>query len=329
MAKLLFNVEDANVLINRGTKLVFAGSHKLLQLLEEGNWIGGSTYYCISAGKGIGDKDFLFVQEIPDYCEETKIKYYNKDSFKNVYHDMYDNGFSIVLIPFESNTHFKYPIEVVNYPLFATKPLVGWIAGVPLNDEKKLKPSVYDGQNKGFYDDGAVVMHVKLPDNKLADLKVVNMFELTYGQVLEFKEEGFNIKNVIVNDREYNFVDYLKENNIDIRFPLVGNIASTIPTIVSFKEIDEKEKVVRLYAPLYKNIKYKLAKAEGNYYDMLIKNIQKENNFVLPVICILHFLYGDLANKLSHEIPDAPTTFGEIAHILVNQTLTYLSIYDI
>jgi hypothetical protein len=329
MAKLLFNVDDANDLINRGAKLVFAGSHKLLQSLEEGNWIGGSTYYCTSAGKGIADKDFLFVQEIPDYCKEIKIKYYNIASLKNIYQDMYDNGFSIILIPFESKTHFKYPIEVVNYPLFATKPLIGWIAAASLNDKKKLKPSVCDGQNKGFYDDGAVVMHVKLPENKLADLKVVNMFELTYGQVLEFKEEGFNIKNVIVSDREYNFVDYLKENNIDIRFPLVGALAGTIPTIVSFKEIDEKEKVVRLYAPLYKKIQYKLAKAEGNYYDMLIKNIQEENNFILPVICILHFLYGDLANKISHEIPDAPTTFGEIAHILVNQTLTYLSIYDI
>ena len=329
MGKLLYSVDDANNLINRGAKCVFAGSHKLLQSLEKGNWIGGSTYYCISGGKGISGGEFLFVEEIPDFCEEIKIKYYNINALKNVYQDMYDNGFSVILIPYESNTHFKYPIEVVNYPLFATKPLIGWITGVSLNNENKLIPSIYDGQSKRFYDDGAMVMHVKLPENKLADLKVANIFESTHGNPLEFREEGFNIRNVIVNEREYNFVDYIKENKIDIRFPLVGTLAGTIPTIVSFKEIDEKEKIVRLYAPLYKKIQYRLATPVEHYYDMLIKNITEEDHFVLPVICILHFLYGALENKMSYKIPDAPTTFGEIAHILVNQTLTYLSIYDI
>jgi hypothetical protein len=242
---------------------------------------------------------------------------------------MFDNGFSIILIPYESKTHFKYPIDVIKYPLFATKPLIGWIAGAPLDNKSKLHAAVYDGENKKVYNDGAVVMHVQLPDIKLADLKVCNIFKASEEYALEFNEEGFNIEKVSVNGKVQNFIEFIKEKNIDIRFPLVGTLSNAIPTIVSFKEIDEVRKTVKLYAPVYDNIKYSLAKQENNYFDMLIRNIPEENNFNLPCICILHYLYGELNSKSTARIPDAPTTFGEIAHILVNQTLTYLSIYDV
>jgi hypothetical protein len=329
MKKCLYTVEETNRLLKEGKKLIIAGSHNYLRLLEQGGWIGGSAYYCFAEGKGIESREFLFVQEIPPYCKEIEIKCYDINSLENIYLDMFDNGFCIILIPFESKTHFKYPVEVINYPLFATKPLLGWISGIPLDNEKNLKAIVYDGWSKQEYYDGAVVMHVKLPDNKLADVKVCNVFEAAGKYELEFNEEGFNIEKVSVNGKEQNFIEFIKEKNIDIRFPLVGTLFNAIPTIVSFKEINEKEKKVKLYAPVYKGIKYDLAKQEESYYDMLIKNIQIEDNFILPNLCVLHFVYAELQKKHTDKIPNAPATFGEIAHILVNQTLAYLSIYDV
>lgn len=329
MKKFLYTVEEANKLIIAGKKLVIAGSHNYLKMLEKGSWIGGTSYYCFTGGTGVDCRDFLFIQEIPSYCEEIKIKYYDLNNLKNIYLDMFDNGFSVILIPFESKTHFKYPIDVINYPFFATKPLIGWIAGVPLDNKNNLKAIVYDGSNKDSFPDGAIVMHIKLPQNKLADVKVCNVFEAAGEHDLEFCEEGFNIKTLIVKDKKYNFIDYIKSNNLDIKFPLVGNLANAIPTISSFKEIDESGQIVKLYAPVYRGIKYGLARQEKNYFEMLIKNIHIENNFILPSLCILHFVYGELQNKHTNKIPDVPTTFGEIAHILVNQTLTYLTIYDV
>ena len=329
MEKLLIDIEEANKLIKSGKNFIISGTHEYLNSLEKGNWIGGTTYYCFSGGRSVDNRDFLYVQEIPSYCEGVKIKYYDLNTLQYVYQDMFDNGFSIILIPYESKTHFKYPIDVINYPCFAIKPLIGWIAGVPLDNKSKLYPAIYDGENKKVYNDGAVVMHVQLPDNKLADLKVCNIFKASEEYTLEFNEEGFNIEKVLINGKEQNFVEFIKEKNIDVKFPLVGTLANTIPTIVSFKEIDEARKTVKLYAPVYNNIKYSLAKPEKNYFDMLVRNIPKENNFTLPYICILHHLYGELNTKTTDKIPSAPTTFGEIAHILVNQTLTYLSIYDV
>jgi hypothetical protein len=327
MSKFIYTVDEANKLINEGKKLVVAGSNNYLKLLDKGNWIGGTSYYCISEGSGIGDKDFLFIQEIPQYCEEIKIIYYDLNNLKHIYADMYDNGFSVIIIPYESKMHFKYPVEIINYPFFATKPLIGWIAGIKLNNST-MKAFIYDGSGKDCYSEGAIVMHVKLPENKLADVKVCNIFEPAGEHELEFLEEGFNVTTVSIDGEKYNFVDYIKTHNIDIRFPIVGTLSNAIPTISSFKAIDEEKKIVKLYAPVYKGIKYDLAKQSENYFNMLIDHIPNENNFILPYLCILHFIYGELDKKCDIKVPDAPTTFGEIAHVLVNQTLTYLTIYD-
>ena len=60
MKKCLYTVEEPNILLKEGKKLIIAGSHDYLKLLEQANWIGGSSCYCFADGKGIENREFLF-----------------------------------------------------------------------------------------------------------------------------------------------------------------------------------------------------------------------------------------------------------------------------
>ena len=54
-----------------------------------------------------------------------------------------------------------------------------------------------------------------------------------------------------------------------------------------------------------------------------------ESNIYLLFICIMHYIYGKPEVKKNKKIPVCFTTFGEIAHILLNQTLVHLSVHNI
>ena len=70
---------------------------------------------------------------------------YDIASIKNVYKDGYENGYTVLIIPGLSDAHLSFAINAPDYKQFATKPLIGWISGVQLDELSKVSPKTYFG----------------------------------------------------------------------------------------------------------------------------------------------------------------------------------------
>ena len=103
---------------------------------------------------------------------------------------------------------------------------------------------------------------------------------------------------------------------------------SGIKINVSIKTVDNENKTVHFYAPVFQNRIYKTADIIKNYAnEFKIKVPKLYNQPAFSCNCILNYLYGELENnKVS---VGGPVTFGEIAYNLLNQTLVYMTINEV
>jgi hypothetical protein len=95
---------------------------------------------------------------------------------------------------------------------------------------------------------------------------------------------------------------------------------------VSFQALDEAARRVRFYAPVLTGVEYRQAAPVGDYRSGLSAFLA--NHRVAPVFscnCVLNYLYAGLQGGQPIAI-GGPATFGEIAYVLLNQTLVYLQI---
>jgi len=321
--------EEVINLINQGKTLLLSGHEEVLKKLPKGNWIGGTSSYFMSEDGGLVSDLLIEVTEMPDFITDMKIRYYDLTTIKNVYKDGFESGFSIIIIPAFSDAHFLFAKQVYTFEEFASKPLVGWISGINLGDVNASTPKVFSGIDASFSDKNAIVAHFQIPSNKFADVSIINTFYAEGGDDLEFSECGLETETVFVNGKETNFSDYLINNNVNIDIPLVANYHGFMINI-SFKENDVKAKKVYFFAPVFKDVKYKLGKVKGDYITEVMKQIptDRELNYTFSCNCILNFLKLDLAGKKTSNIT-GPITFGEIAYQLLNQTLVNLEIRDL
>ena len=95
---------------------------------------------------------------------------------------------------------------------------------------------------------------------------------------------------------------------------------------VGIQEVNETEKTVALYAPVFKDTEYHFAKQIDDYVSEF-SNAMPDNveHVSFSCNCILNYLYSELEGKKTGNIT-GPMTFGEIAYQLVNQTLVYMHI---
>lgn len=329
MKKVMYHFDEVVNLIKQNKKLLIAGDEELLNKLPEGNWIGGSIPYFMSEKGGMVTKDLIQVNEIPDFVEEINCKSYDISNIKNIYKDGFDNGFSVIIIPASSETQLSFAINATDYKEFATKPLIGWISGVSLDELGKKSPKTFLGSEKVVSDKFAVVMHIKLPASKYAEINIINIFSQGSGDIIEFSETGFQAEEAIINGKKQNFADYLTQKNIDLRLPLVADYSGVMINI-SFQGINKDKKVVDFYAPVFKGVTYKQAAPVENYIEEFTNKIPNNGNVdsAFSCNCILNFLYSDLEGKKTGTIT-GPITFGEIAYQLLNQTMVNLDINDL
>jgi hypothetical protein len=200
---------------------------------------------------------------------------------------------------------------------------------VHLNDVGKLKPKVILGGVNKVLEDGAVVCHLNLPNTHIAELGIVNIFEQGSGDTIVFPETGFTVREVEVNGVKTNFADYITEKSLDTQLPLVANYFGAMIN-VSFQSVDREKKEVHLYAPVFAGMAYKHAKPINNYVDQFISQVPTFLNqqAVFSCNCILNYQYSGLEGKKVGDIT-GPTTFGEVAYQLLNQTMVYLKITDL
>lgn len=317
-------------IIQTDRPLLIAGEENIIDRLPSGNWIAGTIPYFMTTEGGLESTENVFITELPEFIstDDIQIKIYNEETIANVSIDAPENGFSLIIVPASGKVHEIFAKNAPNYEDILSKPIIGWIAGVHLNNIGKETPKVYNGLRKKKTDQDAVVMHVTLPKNKTAIVDIVNLFNQGEGDEITFEEEGFVIKDCFINGNKTNFADYLLKNNIDTKLPLVADLYGAMIN-TSFQSIDESKKVVNLYAPVFQNIKYKIAAKVEDYVKEFTSNIPASaNNITFSCNCILNYLYSELEGKKTGNIT-GPITFGEIAYQLLNQTMVYLTIQDI
>ena len=325
---MLVTIDQAKKMIEANEILLIAGDENSVEKLPNGRWIGGTIPYFMNVDGGISTKEKVFVNNISEYVNDVKIDFYNEENLKNIAKDAPENGFTIIIIPATSKVHISYAENVANYDQIFMKPIIGWISGVHLDDLGKITPKVFNGVTGEKSENKTVVLHASLASDKWAVIGIINIFRQGKGDSIQFETNGFSIKECLINGDKTNFADYIVKNKIDTKLPLVANYSGSMVN-VSIQAVDEKNKIVNLYAPVFKNVEYKFAFPVKNYVKEFMKQMPGEK--ITPIFscnCILNYLYSELEGKKRSNIT-GPMTFGEIAYQLLNQTLTYLEIKDV
>ena len=320
---MLKTFEETGKMISEGKLLHIAGTEELIKKLPKGNWTGGSTEYFMTSQGGKVTGELLFIRELN--FDVFKIQTYDAESIKNVAADAYENGFTVLVLPFDSEVHKIYAGEAPEFDGMFMKNIAGWVSGLNLNASDQT-PIAVNGQTGEALSDKAVALHVCVPDDKLVSISIVNIFSPDENSpIISFPKEGFEADKCSVNGEEVVLSEYLEQNGIDIKLPLIGNYAGA-GVNVSFKAIDDNG-VVHFYAPVFSNIEYRFAKPIANYEEEFRGKLQelKNTEAAFACNCILNFLYGELENKYVDAF-FGPITFGEIAYQLVNQTLVYVTV---
>ena len=318
----MLSVKEASDMIESGKTLHIAGSARVLELLPKGNWIGGSTEYFITADSAVSASDMLFVGEMPEY--DYKITSYDEHEIYNITGDAYENGFSVVILPLGSDVFNVYATHSSELPGIFVKNIAGWVAG---SDDGK-GTLVVNGVTGECFSDRAVAMHISLPEGKLASVGIVNIFEPDADSPLFEFDGGKNIiSKCRIDGVERIFKDYLTENNVDIRLPIIGEYSGAHINI-SFGEYTDDGSVV-LRAPVFKGIHYRLAKPMPDYEGSFRAGLSglESVNPVFACNCVHNFIHGKLEGKPVASFA-GPVTYGEIAYQLVNQTLVYIDLLD-
>lgn len=327
MENKLYTYEQVVAMIKQGFTLALAGDEKILSKLPAGNWIGGTIPYFMDVDSCKFSQDMIFVNKIETYNNEYKIKVYDENSILNIVKDSFDNGYTLLIMPPFQKIHEEYAIQSEYLEGLYNNPVIGWIAGTDLNSSDT--PKVFCGMTNKVYTDKAVAFHVKLPENKFAQIDIVNIFEPDQNHdEIKFYNNTFEVTNCMINGSDVNFAEYITANNIDHKLPLIADYSGASIN-VSIKEVDLENKKVSFFAPVFKSKTYKFPKQIPDYiskFDEGTNNLTENNSFSCN--CILNYLYGELEGKKINNI-NGPITFGEIGYQLLNQTLVTLTVDEI
>lgn len=320
----LMTVAQASALIAQGRPVLVAGDEKLLRALPRGRWIGGSIPYFMAAAGGTKTADAVFVTQLPEFATEARAALYEAGNLARIPTDYPSNGVSFVIVPASSKAHAEFAQDGSTWPGVFDRPLVGWIAGVDLADLGKVSPKVFDGTTGRESENAAAVLHVSLPDTHHAVIDIINLFKQGPGDELRFPAGGFEVGECLVNGQRQNFADYLLSKKVDTKLPLVADYNGAMVNI-SFQNVDAAAHKVALYAPVFEGVSYRVAAPlSGDYAAEFQRELARRN--VSPVFacnCILNFLYGGLEGRTTGNMV-GPVTFGEIAYMLLNQTMVYV-----
>jgi hypothetical protein len=320
----LMTTAQAAELILSGRPLLLAGDEELLRALPRGSWIGGTIPYFMTAEGGALDHGRIFVTDLPEFVTGAQIRSYAEDALPHIPRDYPANGVSFIILPAFSGAHSRYARECQSWPELFLRPLLGWVAGVDLAELGQKTPKVFDGATGEVFADRAVVLHASLPEGRYAKVDIANIFTQGAGSALTFDEAGFQARTCRVDGVETNFAAWLREREVNTKLPLVADYAGAMVN-VSIQDAGAESGVVSLYAPVFPEREYRVARPVGDYAEAFRAVLEERR--VSPAFtcnCILNFLYGELEGKHTGELV-GPITFGEIAYVLLNQTMVYLT----
>ncbi|PKO45951.1 MAG: hypothetical protein CVU31_10955 [Betaproteobacteria bacterium HGW-Betaproteobacteria-4] len=323
----LISVSRAAELIEAGKYLSIAGDEAALRQLPQGHWIGGTIPYFMAAEGGTVSRDQVFVSEIGGYAAPPQLRFYDAGTLPQICRNAPDNGYSLLIIPAFSACHAGFAQNAPNFEEMYMKPLIGWIAGVHLDDLGKVTPKVVLGSTGEFSETDAVVMDVPLPPEKFAQIDIVNLFRPGSGAGIRFLNNGFSAGDCLIDGQAANLADYLAAKQIDSRLPLVADYSGALIN-VSIRHIDHAARSVEFYAPVFPGLEYRVAAPVADYVTAFHNALPGGGtDIAFSCNCILNFLHSQLEGKRTGEVT-GPMTFGEIGYQLLNQTLVYLNVTE-
>jgi len=323
--KSLLSLHEAVALIQSGKNLLISGDESLLAALPNGNWIGGTIPYFMCEEGCLSTRERLQVAVLPGDITAATVRFYEAGQLPSIPTDYLPNGFSYIVIPAFSEAHRRFAEDCASWPGVFDSPLIGWIAGVDLGDIGKSLPKVFNGQTGESSIAHAAVMHLGLPKSQFAQANIINLFAQGSGDTLTFPAAGFEASDCFVNGEKRNFAEYIAARHIDTHLPLVANYTGAMIN-VSFQEVDPQAGIVRFYAPIFPGVEYKLADPVEDYESAFCSELHtRQIEPLFTCNCILNYLYAKLEGKKTGGLV-GPITFGEIAYMLLNQTLVYLTI---
>lgn len=323
--RTLYTISEVEEMIKSGDVLLISGDERSIKNLPKGKWIAGTIPYFMSEEGGLLTHNHIQVIKVSDVITDFTIKTYSADELKNIPKDYLPNGFSYIIIPAFSKAHIEYAKDCSTYDGIFDQPLIGWISGYDLSEFGKTHAKVINGLTGEAADNKAVVMHLNLPPEKYAKINIINLFKQGSGDTITFDRASFEITDCEINGNKKILSDYLVQNNINTQLPLVANYMGAMIN-VSFQVIDAKAGKVNLYAPVFPGIEYKIAQPVPDYEKEFSKELSKASiDPLFSCNCILNYLYAHLEGKKTGHIV-GPMTFGEIAYMLLNQTMVYVTI---
>ena len=227
----LMSVGEAAELIRSGKYLSIAGDEQALKQLPTGNWIGGTIPYFMAEQGGVVTRESVYVNEIGTFSESPLIRFYSMETLPKMCRNAPESGYSLIIVPGFSEVHSSFARNAPNYDEMYLKPLIGWVAGIHLDDLGKVTPKVVHGQTGQFSDQMAVVMDVPLPSEKFAQIDIVNLFTQGQGDDITFKDTGFSAGECLINGKPANFSEYLTSREIDTRLPLVADYSGAMVNV--------------------------------------------------------------------------------------------------
>jgi len=320
---MLKRVEEVETLLGSGRFLLLAGSEETLSRLPKGGWIGGTIPYFMASSGGKVSKDLVFVNELPSQVTGVELRRYGRDSLDHIPADAPENGFTFLLVPGMSEVHIAYAHNAPNFEGIFMKPIIGWITGVHLDDLGIAKPKVFDGTAASETE--ALALHCALEPGYMAKIGIVNLFTQGKDDDITFESEGFTVRDCVIRGRRLNLARHIRQNGIDTRLPLVANYCGAMVN-VSVQSVGDEE--VILFAPVFRGVTYRFAEPIHDYVEAFESSLPKQVNPVFSCNCILNFVYSELEGKRTKSMY-GPVTFGEIAYVLLNQTLVYLEIVKV
>jgi hypothetical protein len=278
---------------------------------------------------GVTAVDKVFVSDITDQVERAEVRSYSTQELRRISADYPENGFTVLNVPAFGELHSTFAKEVQTYDGVFHSPLYGWISGVHVSEIGKRAPKTFAGDGTPL-GDRASALHVTLPAGKAAKVDIINLFAQGDGAEIEFAADGFESKgDCLIGGKPGNLASFVAANKIDAKLPLVADYQGAMVN-VSLQEVDAAAGKTTFYAPVFKGVKYKFAAPVLDYIRAFERHLATigTNSIALSCNCILNYLYAELEGKKTGPIV-GPITFGEIAYILLNQTLVYLSIESV
>jgi len=324
----LYSVAEVTAMLAAGETLILAAEEAMLAALPRGDWIGGtSPYFMTAEAGGTYSRDRIFVQRMPDIASVAWVGMLDRAALPDMAALGPDNGYTILLMPGQSEVHRDFALNGLEWRDMFRRPVVGWVTGVAGDAAATDRPKVFDGRSGRSADDAAVVLHVALPDNAFAKVDIVNLFVPDMdGPVLTFADEtGFTVERVLVDGVPTRLVDHIAANGIDTRLPLVADYNGAMINVAT-AAIDDAAGKVSFFAPVHEGIEYRFARPIGEYSQQFAEQVGTPRGEVaFSCNCILNYLYAGLEGQHTGTMV-GPATFGEIAYMLLTQTMVYLVI---